>query len=344
MESKRYDIFYLLGGGIGNVIQALYSVEYCLRLGLKVGFFLENIPESFIEYLNRCYPGIIELDQNGITANILIHSWLIKTEVKVISKNYFYVNPDYKSTKLRSEDEHYLDIVKSIFPNGEIKRTLDNLISTRPSINLENLSEKTILYPGCLWKSPVKRWPHYDKLAELIGYSKIMVVGSKDDINFSLSYIYPKWITSIIPFRVLDRISFWSLLKKLKILNPYAHLDILKEKHEFVYLEKFNWSELVYIFGKAKSFIGNDGGLSHLAGASGANGIVIFGPTSIQKSKPFNHDIKVVNLNYACQPCFYNASGVEMSTNFINCPYQVKCMLGITPKKVIEILQLNKNY
>ena len=52
-------------------------------------------------------------------------------------------------------------------------------------------------------------------------------------------------------------------------------------------------SELAGIAREARCFIGNDSGVSHLAAAAGARGLVIFGPTDPERWRPLG-DVKVI--------------------------------------------------
>jgi ADP-heptose:LPS heptosyltransferase len=334
MKTERYDVIWLLGQGIGNVLEALYSVELAIKRGVKCGVFFHNVSSSFSNYLEECYPHVILKDSN-VHAKHLIHSWLYEDKILFEYDNYHYVNPSQQSVQYCSETEAYLNIIKSIFGGDNVDQ-LESLKESKPAINLENLSEKIVVYTGCTAHSPVKRWPHYQSLIEEIGWDNCIIIGGEDDRDFSVSYIYPKIITTLFHKKITNRIRFWKLCKKLRILKPYSHLDFMKQPSEQVFLNKFSWSEIVYIFRRIKYFVGNDGGLSHLASVCGASGTVIFGPSSVEKNKPISKKFNSISKSFSCQPCFYSPQGIHMGRNYINCPYQIRCLQSISVSEVLK--------
>ena len=175
------------------------------------------------------------------------------------------------------------------------------------------------------------------ELIKELGEDNVIVVGGKDDLNNEYAYKYKKIVSKIFPIQLTNRKSFWQLCKKLKLLEPHAHnKEIANLKYS--YFDYFNWGELVAIFKNCKSFIGNDGGLMHLASCVGAKGVAIFGPTSVKKSKSYNSNIKELYTNYECQPCFFEVGKVINRNYCITCPYNLKCLADITVNNVKEFI------
>jgi hypothetical protein len=81
-----------------------------------------------------------------------------------------------------------------------------------------DISSKTGLYPGCSSFRPVSRWPYFIDFMDKIDENNI-IVGGNDDIIYGYSYIYSKYIAKIFPQGILNRKSFWELLKKNEITN-----------------------------------------------------------------------------------------------------------------------------
>ena len=105
-------------------------------------------------------------------------------------------------------------------------------------INPEKL---VVLVPGCSASRPMKRWPHYAALAKVLmekGY-QVAVIGTNDERD------------------VLDAIE-----KETGCINL---------------CNKTNLGQLLDLTGKAHCVIGNDTGPIHMAAASGAKGVGIFG-------------------------------------------------------------------
>ena len=337
IHKKRYDVIWILGDGIGNVIQALYSVEYCLRLGLRVGVYLENLPSSFIEYLKVCYGKIILEEIEYLNTTNLIHCWLIKTKKEIEYENYYYVNPDKISTQYQSETESYLSIAKALYPSGSTSKTLKRLILKETErVSKLGVEAKIVLYPGCSADSPVQRWPYNESLLYKLRMDNCLIIGGLDDLNFEASYYYLKIFSEIMPQRILNRKLIWSICKAMGLLKKHSHINNLVSMGNS-YFNEFSWTELAFIFSNCKGFIGNDGGLSHFGSALGAKGLVIFGPSSVEKSSYLNKKIKTISRSFDCQPCFYSKGGplLYMAKTFINCPYQIKCLYDINVKEIL---------
>lgn len=336
---EQYDIIILVDSGIGNAIEALYSVEYCMKNNKKIGIFLNKINQSFQNYLKECYGSEIILENlSNKKANYLLHSFTYQDSFELEYSHYFYIQPDFNSSKYKSETEQYLEIVKALFPSefkSEVLLYLQEDFSEK--VKALQIETKFILYPGSTYPNAYKRWPHFDELILKLGEENVIVLGGNDDLNVDYSYIYPKYITRFFSQIILDNITFWRFLRKLNLLIPFSHnLDLKDKKYSF--FNVFSWKELVAIFKRSKQFIGNDGGLSQLAGAAGATGLVIFGATSIEKNKAYNSNLKPISLNYDCQPCQFAKMGILAKKFYINCPYQIKCLTNLKTDKILENL------
>lgn len=64
----------------------------------------------------------------------------------------------------------------------------------------------------------------------------------------------------------------------------------------------FSLRQLGAIIGKSCLFIGGDTGVTHIAAASGAPVLAIFGPTSEIRFAPFAANAQVISLRYDCSP------------------------------------------
>ena len=86
-------------------------------------------------------------------------------------------------------------------------------------------------------------------------------------------------------------------------------------------------SDLMTILKQSCGFIGNDSGISHLAAFTGIPTVVIFGPSSPKRWKPFGRSVEVLRPETDCSPCF------EIGKT--DCK-EMKCLEGITPEMVIS--------
>ncbi len=87
--------------------------------------------------------------------------------------------------------------------------------------------------------------------------------------------------------------------------------------------------DLVTRLSLSAGFIGNDSGISHLAAFTGIPTVVIFGPSSPKRWKPFGRSVEVLRSETDCSPCF--------ETGKSDCK-EMKCFEGITPEVVINAL------
>ncbi|MDP2863566.1 MAG: glycosyltransferase family 9 protein [Desulfobacterales bacterium] len=85
--------------------------------------------------------------------------------------------------------------------------------------------------------------------------------------------------------------------------------------------------DLMTMLKQSGGFIGNDSGISHLAAFTGIPTVVIFGPSSPKRWKPFGRSVEVLRPETDCSPCF--------ETGKSDCK-EMKCLDGITPEMVIN--------
>ncbi len=94
-------------------------------------------------------------------------------------------------------------------------------------------------------------------------------------------------------------------------------------------------ADLVPLLSSAKGYIGNDSGVTHLAGYLGIPGVAVFGPSDPRRWKPLGTSISVIqNLN-ECTPCF------EVLSN--ECK-QRPCLSRITVDQVIKAYANVRNH
>lgn len=307
-----------------------------MRLNVSCGIYVGQLNPSFKSYLKKCYPNCIIDDLEKVSTQYLVHGFTYQENFLPQHDNYYYVSVEEHATNNYSESELFLNVVKGLFPSGALNKTLGQLIGAKTT-RIENISiaNKSILYPGGSSINSSRRWPHFAALIKELGEDHVLIIGGKDDLNFEKSYVYPNWMRGFPQF-ILNQKRVWNFLKKIKILKKWAHHQFDKESHAF--FNYFNWEELVYLFRHSKQFVGNDGGLTHLAAAAGAKGIILFGPTSSKKNKPYNTAIKVLQSDRFCSPCQYAVGGIAMTKNYINCPYQIDCLNKISVNQVLNNL------
>ena len=335
---KKFDIFFLVDSGIGNAIEMLYALEHCMHVGARAGIFMNKISASFIKYVQDCYGGDVVLDDiDGVTTTNLVQSFTFHDDFSIQYDNYFYINPDRNSCQHLSETEQYLSIARSIYPSDFKSQHLLYLKENFSTV-IQNLDpgNKILMYPGCSSDFPIKRWPYFLELVKKIGEKNAIIIGGNDDLNYTHSFYYPNWVTTVVPGKLLNKIFFFNFLKKLGLLKKHAQFTGI-EKMECSHFNQFSWAELVALIKRAKLFIGNDGGISHLAGACGSGGFILFGPSSVEKNRTYNADLIPVSTSYGCQPCQFRVDHKNfMSSNSILCPYQLRCLYKLTTEDIFK--------
>ena len=288
--SKKFDVIFLVDSGIGNVLQTLYAVEYLLRQNNTVGCYLGKVNKSFRAYLKTCYKGVIIDDLNEVSCTNLIHGFTYQATLIPNHTNYYYISSEKHPALHYSETEQFLNVVTGLYTGGQLQNELSYLVSDySEKVKELAIENKTIVYHGGSSINSSRRWPHYPSLIEKLGNENCIIIGGKDDLNFKHSYIYPKALTSV-PQAILNKKQFWKVSKNSGLLKKWSHHNLHLQKN--AYFNKFNWAELVALFSSAEKFVGNDGGLSHLAGACGIKGLVLFGPTSAKKISPSTRTLK----------------------------------------------------
>lgn len=68
-------------------------------------------------------------------------------------------------------------------------------------------------------------------------------------------------------------------------------------------LENLKIGELMALLERAKLFVGNDSGPTHIAGAVGSPVVVIFGSSNSRIWKPWRATAQIVQNSYPCNPC-----------------------------------------
>lgn len=85
--------------------------------------------------------------------------------------------------------------------------------------------------------------------------------------------------------------------------------------------------ETAGVIARARVFLGNDSGLTHLANLLGTPVVGLYGPTDPHISGPSQPPAVALHRPAPCAPCSYKA-----------CPYDHRCLLNISAKEVYEVI------
>jgi heptosyltransferase-1 len=81
--------------------------------------------------------------------------------------------------------------------------------------------------------------------------------------------------------------------------------------------------ELAAVLGRARAVVSTDTGAMHLAAATGAPVVALFGPTAPWRTGPYGRNHRVLRLGLDCSPCFRR-----------ECERPI-CLTGLTPEMVL---------
>lgn len=215
-----------------------------------------------------------------------------------------FVSNDFDFSNLNISD---LSFMKTSIPNNLLfkpnlnteiySNRLKNILDTKKL----RLSKVAIIAPGSVWKT--KQWTvsgftDIAKHLESRNY-KVLILGTKNELHLGN-----------------------------KISNSSNSLNLCG---------KTNLSDCLFLIKSSKIFIGNDSGLTHMAGLFQIPSIAIFGPTHLSLGyRPWNNNAKVVSLNLECSPCGKHGANV--------CPIKTHaCMKDLKSDLVIKTLKNNFN-
>lgn len=299
------ELLFVLGGGIGNIVQATPAIKAAAEAGHIVDLKLHcnstndvkeifQIPAVRTVFLKENPPGSYDFQLNG-----------------PFTPGQKYKVKKHLSTRIKyaqhiEEAKVYFDLVKQIGINTEMPCTEVNIGSMSKNGPMPKNKHTVAIYPGSKHNWAMKRWDKYDLLASK--FDNVVVVGTHQDIH---SHGNPAWIS-----RQWD----WP------------------ENTEF-----FTGSlrESAFLISQCKLFVGNDGGLAHVAAATGIPTFVVFGPSSVVKNKPYAPNAYAVAINLPCRPCQFKAGpdGKQIfGDNRADCPHHMECMRSMAVDYVFEYI------
>ena len=96
-----------------------------------------------------------------------------------------------------------------------------------------------------------------------------------------------------------------------------------------VVARNLNLAELAALLERSDLYLGNDSGVSHLAGALGVTTAVLFGPSNVVRWAPLGKNVTILTQSAECSPCAVAAMR--------DCPHR-KCLTALNPAYVISKL------
>ncbi|MHA1949702.1 MAG: glycosyltransferase family 9 protein [Candidatus Thorarchaeota archaeon] len=294
-------VLFVLGGGIGNIVQATPAIKAVSERGYTVDLLLHcNSSKDVVEIFSIPEVRSVFLDKTDNSKyDYQLRGPFTPGKIHNANRN---INTRVKYAQHIPESEVYYDLAKQIGITKPMGDVSVNVGTTGP--DPEKPGETVAIYPGSKHNWAMKRWDKYDELAK--HFDSVLLVGSKKDIY---SQGDPAWIKKN-----------WSWPKHVKV-----QIGSLRET--------------AYAISKCKMFIGNDGGLAHVSAATGIPTFVIFGPSSVIKNKPYSKKAYAIAIDIPCRPCQFS-KGLDGNQIFggdkASCPHDMKCMRDLEVNKVLS--------
>jgi ADP-heptose:LPS heptosyltransferase len=282
---------------------------------LKLGRFI-----IFDLYKFRNYDLIIDCEQyyqfSELISYLGRHSIGFKTPIKGSS---FSDSLEYDAKE--NEKISFLNLVKLVKIRAtqiEVAYLFDLPELTndfKPAKKLTNFAQKlkddglpvVIIYPGSSSNASFRRWDleyFRDVIAALRNNCNFVIAGGPDEIDLKPNL-------SSFGLSDCDFIGQWSLDEWLWIFQNVADL-----------------------------FVGNDGGLLHLAESQNLPIIGLFGPALYSKWGSLNPNSIGLEINLSCRPCLRNYEGHVPQ----HCEIGSRaCLRDIEPKRVIDVILQKTN-
>jgi ADP-heptose:LPS heptosyltransferase len=296
MEHEKTPVLVHLASGIGNIVLATPLIAALEELGFPVEL-----------WLHADYPQTADLLSNW-SAIRKIYS---RSDAPLRNRNFQVVIPAIPpfywpkfhrlyghlthvlqrppdSLFYQNEQEYYLTFARRLgFPST---KTPVCRLPIAPS-GLPGIGKSTVIIaPGCkTGEMAAKRWPFFPELASR--FDDVALVGTPDDLRSS------------------------------------AGAPIVFPEHVRSFVDQLSLRQTAELMASAGAVVGNDSGLSHIAGAVGVPTLILFGPTPHLTLGSLPPNVTVLRSGLPCEPCWFGA-------RFRECRNRIDCLNQLSIDKV----------
>jgi len=330
-----------LDGGIGDIIMGTPCVNALVKTGHAVDVYVRGDRYKPIELFdNWTGPNLVSSRREDFVGKIydyyLMGSWVNNPlELKNTSQTII-MHGQYTQAfaNFGSQADLMLQYAKAIDQKVDLNMAAYCGYSNR--IFPEVSRNTVVLFPGCKKEYPMKRWDKFDELADK--FTDVAVVGTMDDLWLGNSVSFPPVVSQFLE----EFLKYNGKVSRLaRMLGKKYNHEQKFAKHVKNYLGKLSLADTASLIAQAGLFIGNDGGLSSIAGALKVPTFVVAGPTDPRywniKAAPINNIAK----NLDCQPCFHWGCKYPKAWkyNYIGCPIGMKCMTDLSVDDVLTAVK-----
>ncbi|WP_419786427.1 glycosyltransferase family 9 protein [Pseudodesulfovibrio sp.] len=285
-------------GGIGNVIQTTPLLAAAMDLGLKTYFLpLADTPGVSLASLFRgAADGLTVIGPEDL--DHIKADIRLNIEARAYRTGGEYFHSPYREPGDRPEPEAYAQFFKNV--TGIRPDPIRTFVGGFDAAIPASRRGRVVLCPGSKAGWDSKRWPHFAALAARL--DRPLILCREADLD------------------AYDRLDF---------LHALRGVDA-----EFV--TDASLPEAAAILRAARLVIANDCGLAHLAAATGAATLVLFGPSSKSKNQPLAPNAVSISLDLACQPCQGRQSGPgRLGPGEFSCEIGYPCLKDLSPDRVL---------
>lgn len=217
----------------------------------------------------------------------------VKYDPYINEKRMFYMLTEEITKKYRKKLGEY---------GFEVPEILDGFVPDHELIKFSNdlkLNGRPVVavYPGSSMNASFRRWSSSNYIQLLQGIKNdytALILGGADEISLE---------------------------------EEFSKIDDV-----FVAINRFSLIEISWLFANTIDiFVGNDGGLLHVADSQGVPIVGIFGPALYQKWGSANPNSIGIEHELTCRPCLRNYQGIVPNSCHLK---TVECLTGIAPAEV----------
>ena len=286
-------------GGIGNLVLATPLLRAGLRAGWKAAFCPVNDGNG--QGAGALFKDA-ELDGPTILTPDEARSFRADLYLNIEARSLLAPEDCFHSPYRMGETGHEPTWAARFFENvtGHSADPAETFVGGLHREIPERLRGRVVVCPGSKpgWDS--KRWPHFDALLRRL--ERPVVLCRPADLD---------------------------AYRKLPFLTP-----ITAPNAEFV--TDLDLPGMAALLRAARAVVANDCGPAHVAAATGAPTLVLFGPSSLVKNRHERPNVKILTKNLSCQPCQGAAAGPgRLGPGRYSCTDGFRCLADLTPDRVL---------
>ena len=289
-----------LASGVGNIVFATPLLRALSSLDLTLDVLLDADYPATIELLRPWAFALEAVFHSHAGVQFDGYTHLIPAIPPFYWPRFRHLYHSRKNTVSRppdtlfysNEQEYYLAFAKALGYSAASPPCYS--LPIPPSDHFAVNSKTLVIAPGCkTGEMGLKRWPFFVELADC--FSDVAVVGTSDDL------------------RAADG--------KLFRFPP----------HVKSYVGELSLRQTAELLASAGAVVGNDSGLSHIAGAVGTPTLILFGPTPHLSLGRFPKNVRVLRTDLPCEPCWF-------ANRFRACNRRVDCLRQLGVAQVVVAL------